>query len=149
LPGSVKTALKMGADNLMGYYNFAQVGVLPPPYCMSRSFSLMNTLTRGKDWWETAGLLGGMIEYWHYTGDATYNDPIAHAILSQAGPNNDFMMPAAEGNDDQGWWALAAMSAAEYGLPSPAGAPSWISLAQNVFNEFESRWDMTRCNGYG
>jgi mannan endo-1,6-alpha-mannosidase len=100
-----------------------------------------------KGWWETAGLFGSMIEYWHYTGDATYNGPIAQALLSQAGPSNDFMMPQTEGNDDQGWWALAAMSAAEYGLPSPAGAPTWLSLAQNVFNEFESRWDMTRCNG--
>lgn len=57
------------------------------------------------------------------------------------------MMPQAEGNDDQGWWALAAMTAAEYGFPSPAGAPSWLSLAQNVMGAFQSRWDMTRCNG--
>lgn len=39
------------------------------------------------------------------------------------------------------------MSAAEYDLPSPAGAPSWISLAQNVFSEMNSRWDMTSCKG--
>jgi mannan endo-1,6-alpha-mannosidase len=38
------------------------------------------------------------------------------------------------------------MSAAEYGLPSPAGAPSWLSLAQNVFNMHE-RWETTSCNG--
>lgn len=101
----------------------------------------------GKGWWENAGLFGSMIEYWHYTGDGTFNEPIAKAILSQAGPENDFMMPQAEGNDDQGWWALAAMTAAEYSFPSPAGAPSWISLAQNVMGQFQSRWDMTRCNG--
>jgi hypothetical protein len=39
------------------------------------------------------------------------------------------------------------MSAAEYGLPSPAGAPSWISLAQNVFSDMHDRWDTTSCNG--
>ncbi|KIW06565.1 uncharacterized protein PV09_02994 [Verruconis gallopava] len=127
---SVKSALKIAADNLMGFYNFAPVGVLPSPYW----------------WWESAGLFGGMIEYWHYTGDSTYNQAVAQALLSQLSPGNDFMMPSAEGNDDQGWWALAAMGAAEYGLPNPGG-PSWISVAQNVFNEFASRWDMTRCNG--
>jgi len=115
----------------MQFYNFAQLGVLPPPYY----------------WWETAGMLGGMIEYWHYTGDATYNDHVGQALMSQRGPNNDFVMPQCDGNDDQGWWALAAMSAAEYGFPNPPNTPSWISLAQNVMTEFQSRWDMTRCNG--
>ena len=38
------------------------------------------------------------------------------------------------------------MSAAEYGLPSPAGAASWLSLSQIVFNMHE-RWDTTSCNG--
>ena len=89
----------------------------------------------------------GLVEYWHYTGDATYNDLVAKAILSQAGPGNDFLGPKCDGNDDQGWWALAAMSAAENGLPAPAGSPSWLSLAQNVFQEFTARWDTARCNG--
>ncbi len=39
------------------------------------------------------------------------------------------------------------MTAAEYGLPSPAGAPSWIELAQNVFMDMHERWDTTSCNG--
>ena len=39
------------------------------------------------------------------------------------------------------------MSAAEYGLPSPAGAPSWLSLAQNVLSEIRERWDTTSCHG--
>lgn len=36
---------------------------------------------------------GGMIEYWHYTGDTSYNDVVAQAILAQASPTDDFMMP--------------------------------------------------------
>lgn len=121
----------MAADNLMQFYNFAQVGVLPAPYF----------------WWETAGMLGGMIEYWHFTGDGTYNDQVGQGIISQRGPNNDFQMPQCDGNDDQAWWGLTAMSAAEYGFPQPANSPSWISLAENVFREFQGRWDMSRCNG--
>src|SRR4051812_10428670 len=38
---------------------------------------------------------------------------------------------------------LTAMSAAEYRLPSPTGALSWLSLAQNIFN----MQDTTSCNG--
>ena len=36
---------------------------------------------------------GGMVEYWHYTGDDSYNDVVAQAILAQASPTDDFMMP--------------------------------------------------------
>jgi mannan endo-1,6-alpha-mannosidase len=116
----------------MGFYNPATPGGgLPAPYY----------------WWEAGGLLGGMLDYWHYTGDASFNAAVTQGLLSQIGAGNDFMTAQTDGNDDQGWWALAAMSAAEYGLPTPAGAPSWLALAQNVHNEFVSRWDTTRCNG--
>jgi hypothetical protein len=30
---NVNAVLKTGAENLMGFYNFAQIGVLPEPYC--------------------------------------------------------------------------------------------------------------------
>lgn len=88
-----------------------------------------------------------MIDYWHYTGDAQYNDAVAQAIVSQAGARADFMGPNTLGNDDQAWWGLAAMAAAEYNLPCPAGAPSWLSMAQNVFSDLHERWDTTSCNG--
>lgn len=35
---------------------------------------------------------GTMVEYWHYTGDATYNVVVSEAILAQASPTKDFMM---------------------------------------------------------
>lgn len=35
---------------------------------------------------------GAMVDYWYYTGDSTYNDVVAQAILSQASPTNNFMM---------------------------------------------------------
>lgn len=40
---------------------------------------------------------GGMVEYWHYTGDTSYNNVVAQAILAQASPTNDFMMPEEAG----------------------------------------------------
>ena len=40
------------------------------------------------------------------------------------------------------------MSAAEMKFPDPpAKSPSWLALAQAVFNEQASRWDTTRCGG--
>jgi mannan endo-1,6-alpha-mannosidase len=55
---------------------------------------------------------------------------------------------ARQGNDDQAFWALSAMSAAEMKFPSPPpDTPSWLSLAQAVFNRQAQRWDPDHCNG--
>lgn len=81
---SIKSAASSVAYNMMTYYsgnqtaNAANVGLLPKPYY----------------WWEAGAMFGGMVDYWHYTGDASYNDVVAQAILSQASPTKDFMMPA-------------------------------------------------------
>jgi mannan endo-1,6-alpha-mannosidase len=43
---------------------------------------------------------------------------------------------------------MAAMSAAENRLPDLGGGkPSWLSLAQAVFNTQKIRWDQTTCAG--
>jgi len=90
-----------------------------------------------------------LIQYWHLTGDAQYNDIVTQGLLAQQGANGDFL-PANEtkneGNDDEGQWALAALSAAESQLPEPAGV-SWAGLAENVFNSMAARWDTTNCDG--
>lgn len=52
-------------------------GLLPDPYY----------------WWEAGAMFGQMIEYWYYTGDATYNDVVTQGLLAQVGPSNDFMPP--------------------------------------------------------
>lgn len=51
------------------------VGLLPDPYY----------------WWEAGAMFGHMIDYWHYTGDTTYNDVVMAGILAQTGPDNNFM----------------------------------------------------------
>jgi mannan endo-1,6-alpha-mannosidase len=92
-----------------------------------------------------------MVDYWYYTGDSTYNEVTTEALLFQAGPNDDYMTPnqtKTEGNDDQGFWGLAAMSAAEVNFPNPpASQPQWLALAQAVFNTQAARWDDTSCGG--
>lgn len=102
-------------------------------------------------WWEAGALFGTMLDYRFLTGDESYTDVISQAMLHQVGDDRDYM-PAnqsrTEGNDDQGFWAMAALSAAENRFPDPPpGQPQWLALAQAVFNEYITRWDTSTCNG--
>ena len=96
-------------------------------------------------------MLGILIDYYYYTNDSQYNSLITQGMLWQVGPDNDYMTPnqtKTEGNDDQGFWGMAAMSAAEQKFPDPpSDKPQWLALAQAVFNDQASRWDTQYCNG--
>jgi mannan endo-1,6-alpha-mannosidase len=102
-------------------------------------------------WWEAGAMFGALVDYWYFTGDDTYNEITTQALLAQVGPNNDYMPPnqtKTEGNDDQAFWGMAALSAAEDRYPNPpASEPQWLALAQAVFNSQAIRWDNTSCNG--
>ena len=91
-----------------------------------------------------------MIQYWWITGDAQYNALITQALLFQVGDGRDYMpsnQSTSEANDDQAFWALAAMAAAEMRFPNPPpNQPQWLALAQAVFNQQARRWDET-CGG--
>ena len=93
----------------------------------------------------------GMMDYWHYTGDSSYNNVTYQALVSQLGPAYDFNMPSEvfdEGNDDQAFWVLAAMTATEYGFTNPpAPAPSWLQVCENAFNDYVMRWNTATCGG--
>ncbi|KAI2625655.1 glycoside hydrolase family 76 protein [Hypoxylon sp. NC1633] len=133
------------ADNAMSYYHGNESGqtpgILPGPPPAGDYY-----------WWEGGALWGTMIDYWHYTGDTTYNDVVTQALLFQVGPNNDYMPPnvtASLGNDDQAFWGMSAMLAAEVNFPDPpSDQPQWLALAQAVFNTQAdpSRHDTT-CGG--
>lgn len=96
-------------------------------------------------------MFGALIDYWYFTGDDSYNNITTQAILHQVGPDNDFMPPnqtKTEGNDDQSFWGMAALSAAENNFPNPSDdEPQWLALAQAVFNTQAARWDNTSCGG--
>jgi len=138
-PDSIKSAASTLAADTMAYYTGWQVGGtpgnLPAPYY----------------WWEAGAFMGVMIDYWYFTGDSQYNDKVTQAMLAQVGPDNDYMPPnqtKTEGNDDQAFWGMAALSAAEQNFPNPPeGSPQWLALAQAVFNTQVARWDTTSCGG--
>lgn len=111
------------------------IGVLPAPHY----------------WWQAGAQWGLLLDYWHFTGDTTYNNITTQALLSQVGPEYDYMVPAHqkdEGNDDQAFWGFATMSAAEKDYPQPTiGKYSWLELTENLWNTQVRRWDTTSCDG--
>lgn len=92
---------------------------------------------------------GGLIDYWNYIGDTSFVETTQQGLLAQIGPAQNFIMPQQtfdEGNDDQVFWCLASMTAAETNFPNPSG-PSWLQLSENCFNNQISRWDANTCGG--
>jgi mannan endo-1,6-alpha-mannosidase len=102
-------------------------------------------------WWEAGAAFGALVDYWYYTGDPSYNEVTTQALLFQVGPDENYMPPNQSkslGNDDQAFWGIAAMSAAEVAFPNPpADSPQWLALAQAVFNSQALRWNTETCNG--
>ncbi|CAG8961301.1 hypothetical protein HYFRA_00013762 [Hymenoscyphus fraxineus] len=136
---SIKDAAKTIAKGTMSYYTGYKPGDnpgnLPDPYY----------------WWEAGAMFGTMVEYWYYTGDTEYNPIVKQALISQIGDDNDYMptnQTKTLGNDDQGFWGMSAMTAAELKFEDPDPTkPGWLALAQAVFNDLAGRWDETSCDG--
>lgn len=136
---SLKAAASTIAHGMVSYYTGNRTGDvpgnLPAPYY----------------WWEAGAMFGSLVDYWYYTGNTEYNEITTQALLFQTGPNADYMPPNQTktlGNDDQSFWGLAAMSAAEVNFPNPpADKPQWLALAQAVFNTQAPRWDSSTCGG--
>lgn len=144
-PASIKTAAKTVAANLMQYYRGDQPGQTP---------GILPGPPPGGDyyWWQAGAMWGTLIDYWFYTGDDTYNKEAIRSIVFQAeAPQNAFMprnWTASLGNDDQAFWGMAAMSAAEVNFPNPAPEePQYLALAQAVFNTQAARWSDQQCGG--
>ncbi|OJD09880.1 hypothetical protein AJ78_08883 [Emergomyces pasteurianus Ep9510] len=136
---SIKQVAKTLAKGLTSYYTGYRPGDvpgnLPAPYY----------------WWEAGAMFGALIDYWYYTGDDTYNAMTTQALLHQASPSRNFMpvnQTRTEGNDDQSFWGIAAMAAAERKFPDPPpDQPQWLALAQGTFNSQAERWDAETCGG--
>lgn len=97
-PQSIKQNAKSIATSLVKIYtDYLEIpgvgipGLLPAPYY----------------WWESGGMFGTLLSYWHVTGDSQWNDLITEAMLFQVGPDQSYMPPnqtKSLGNDDQAFW---------------------------------------------
>lgn len=135
---SIKNATKAVAAGLRKWYTGDRVGDtpgnLPDPYY----------------WWLCGAMFNSFIDYWYYTGDDQYNAMTTQGMVHQIGNFQAFMPPnqtSTLGNDDQAFWGMTAMSAAENKFPDAEGQPSWLSLAQAVFNTQAVRWNTKTCGG--
>ena len=136
---SLRNATSLIAVGLMDYYTGLQygqtIGMFSNPYY----------------WWEAGGAWGTMLDYWFYMENDTYNAIIKQALLYQVGEAKDYVplnQSTTEGNDDQAFWGIAVMAAAERNFTNPsADEPQWLYLAQAVFNTMALRWDGDTCGG--
>ena len=142
---SIKSVTANLAHDMMTYYSGNLTGETPgllPGPCES---------TACYYWWEAGAMFGSLINYWQYTGDESYNPVITQALQFQRGPDENYNPPNQSKNmgvDDQVFWAFSAMDAAEAGLPDSGGSdPSWLALAQAVFNFQAPLWDSATCGG--
>ena len=105
-------------------------------------------------YWQSGAFMNTLIDYWHLTNDSAYNDIVLEGIVHQSTEDNFMpanLRPTLIGNDDQCFWGLAAMSAAENELPDPdQDEPRWLGLAQGVYSTQKARLDAEdedQCNG--
>lgn len=136
---SINDGLKLLAKGLMDYYNGNETGETPGMFVAPYY------------WWEAGAAWNSMLDYWFYTGDDTYNSIVKSSLLFQTGENWNYMpsnQTTTEGNDDQAFWGITVMAAAEKNFENPSDdEPQWLYLAQAVFNTMAARWDTEHCNG--
>ncbi|KAJ6190817.1 hypothetical protein N7519_000838 [Penicillium mononematosum] len=120
---SLKNAAKTVATTMVDYYNARDSKAIPGKF--------------DDTWWEGGSMFMTLIQYWYLTGDSQFNDAIQEGMYWQKGDDNDFFPSNYS----------TAITAGELNFPERDGEPSWISLAEGVFNGQIPRWDMTACGG--
>jgi mannan endo-1,6-alpha-mannosidase len=127
-----ESAAQLAADLMLFYPGREEgrtLGILPGPPSENKGDYY---------WWQGGAMWGAYMDYWHLTGDSTYNDIVMEAMQHQVGENNDYQprnFTASLGNDDQGFWGMSAILAAENKFPNPPeDRPQWLALAQAVWN---------------
>lgn len=133
---SVCSAASTVAKGLLNYYEGTKyggtVGMFSYPYY----------------WWQAGEAFGALLDYISFCPDDNVKQLVYQGMTSQLGDKYDLMVSnfsTSEGNDDQGVWALAIMTAAEKGFPDPVGH-LWAEIGANVFNSMFGRWDAA-CKG--
>ncbi|KXJ89888.1 mannan endo-1,6-alpha-mannosidase DCW1 [Microdochium bolleyi] len=140
---SIAAAAKLVAEDMLSFYpRYASdppgwtLGILPgPPPPKAAGEQQMPGMYY---WWHGGAMWGTLIDYRHRFGDKSFDKYITESLLHQTGKNNDFN-PAnwslSMGNDDQAFWAMAALGAAETGYPDPPeDQPQWLALAQGTLH---------------
>lgn len=75
-PDSFKTSATTVASDMMTFYADRASKDIPGKF--------------DGTWWEGGAMFMGLMQYWHWTGDATWNDQVNAGMVWQAGPAGDF-----------------------------------------------------------
>lgn len=133
---SICSAAALAANGIMDYTDFSKgIGLLSDPYY----------------WWHAGSAYGGILEDWYICDDDTHEQVLYDSMIAQTGDNFDYIpsnQSTTEGNDDQGFWGMLVMHAAERNFTKPPdGVPDWLALTQAVYNTMWARWDTNYCGG--
>lgn len=138
-PDSIAAAAKLVAQDLLSFYPpYAQngapgwtIGILPGPPPSGQAPGLYY-------WWQGGAMWGTLLDYRYQTGDTSFDKYISEALLAQVGENLDYNprnWSLSMGNDDQAFWAMAAIAAAEQGFTNPPkDQPQWLALGQGTLH---------------
>lgn len=74
---SIKDAANTAVYAMMTYYKGNETGQIPGAFSTK--------------WWEGSALFLALLQYWHFTGDTTYNDELRVGLQWQSGTNGDYM----------------------------------------------------------
>ncbi|KAG7662723.1 DCW1 [[Candida] subhashii] len=136
---TIREDCNLYAQGLLDYYDGYKYG------------GVIGMFTYPYYWWEAGGAWGSLIDYTYFFENDTFVPLIKQALEYQTGDDNNYVplnQSTTEGNDDQGFWGLAVMSAAERNFSNPEDpAKAWLTLTQAVFNTMTARWDYKDCNG--
>lgn len=135
------------ASDLMEFYNANETGETPR-IIVDVAQGINGSLV----WGESGTFWATFIDYWRVTGDDTYNGLVTEGLLNQSGEDHAFadLDNLTVYYDEWCNWASTALLAAESRLPSPAGSPQWLDMAESVFGEMAARLDNedgTACGG--
>lgn len=74
---SIKDAASTTTYAMMTYYHGNETGHIPGAFASK--------------WWEGAALFLALLQYWHFTGDTTYNEELRVGLQWQSGTDGDYM----------------------------------------------------------
>ena len=149
-PDSVKDGLSVIAKDMMSIYVGDEYGEVPG--ILPGGLQCDPSKDNNYCWWMAGAMFGSLINYWQYTGDETYVNTTVQAILHQRGEKDNFNPrnhSSSMGIDDQAFWAFTALDAVEANFPESPNEddPSYLSLAQGLFNFQLDYWDTKTCGG--
>ena len=98
---------------------------------------------RDPGWWNSANALYALIDYMRLTGAEGYLHLVANTFDRHAASGflNEYY-------DDEGWWALAWISAHDLARErDPRAGHRYLAMAKAIFTDMEHGWDPRTCDG--